>query len=130
MSASTLKRLVTGAFLFALLLLGARTCQSESAAAEIQFRVDRGGAELRELYVVLARDGDPDPVGSFRGHFEGGTGGDAGTWLLTAESGTYHLELQARTTSGTEFFERTVVLEDGARITVPFALGDGSGPPR
>lgn len=123
MKAATIKRYAGLALLLALVMLTARTCETETASAEIHFRLDEGGAELRHLYAILQTSGDPDPIGYFEKAYEQGTRGDAGTWPLTVGAGTYRLEITLTDASGrTTLQERTVILEDGTRSVVPLSL--------
>lgn len=111
---SMIKRIVSLAFLAVLLLLTARTCETESAECVLQFRVDgEAGARLRELRVRLLEPTGPEVLGQFRKVYRTPPVGDAGRWPLTTAAGDYRLELEVVTDDGASEYTRAIVLEDG-----------------
>jgi hypothetical protein len=110
--------LASVAFLVALTLLTARTCQTQSASAEVQIRVGEAGADLRELDLELRRPGEQEVLGFFRRSFERGADPVAARWPVRADAGMYRLAIRLRSARGSVRVERALHIEDGATVTI------------
>jgi len=106
------------AFVIAVVLLGTRTCHTESVSADIHFRVGAAGGELRRLEVELYRPGEDELLGFYRQSFDRGTGREAGRWPLRADAGVYRMKIVAVSTGGTVRIDRGVDVQDNAVITI------------
>ena len=110
------KRIISIAFLAAVVLLGARTCSTESAECSIRFELGEA-AGVESLEVRLFRGKESTPLGHFR-KFYGDTGGPLAVWPLTVAPGPYRLEGELRTATGLRSFGQEVRLEDGHQTYV------------
>jgi hypothetical protein len=106
------------AFLLALVFLTTRTCRSESASADIRFRVGAAGAGLRGLSAELFRPGEEEVLGFYRRDYQQGSGSEAGRWTVHADPGLYRMVIALRSTGGTERVERGLEIFDGAVVTI------------
>ncbi len=113
------KRVLSIAFVAAMVFFGARTCQVESADCELVFRFKEAApGGLMELQVRLFERGDAtEPIGTFSKFYDGTPGAPA-RWPLVISTGTYVLEGTIRTGSGTFPFEREITLVDGEALSV------------
>lgn len=113
------RRWVAGAaFLLAVGVLASRTCHSESASAEVRFRVGAAGGDLQRLEAELFRPGEGEVLGFYRRSFDRGVVGEAGRWPLRADAGVYQVKVALVSPRGTARVERAVELQDGAVITI------------
>jgi hypothetical protein len=110
--------LAGAAFLIALAVLSSRTCRSESASAEVRFRVGQAGGDLRQLEAELFRPGDDELIGFYRRSYDRGVLGEAGRWPLRADPGLYRMKIALVSSGGTTRVDRGVDLRDGAVVTI------------
>jgi len=108
------------AFLMAVGFLSTRTCRSESASAEIRFRVGDAGARLERLDAELYRPGEQDVLGYYRRFYDraGGSRAEAGRWPLRADAGMYRMVIDLTTQTGKVRVERGLEIQDRAVITI------------
>tara|TARA_R110002096_G_scaffold44526_6_gene120173 strand:- start:81356 stop:81745 length:390 start_codon:yes stop_codon:yes gene_type:complete len=114
------KRLISIAFVAAVVFFGAKTCQVESADCELVFRFqDAVPGRLVELQVDLfERGGSSEPLGTFRKYYENGEVGAPARWPLVISAETYRLEGEITTDAGRFPFEREITLVDGEALSV------------
>ncbi len=114
------KRVISIAFVAALVFFGAKTCQVESADCELVFRfADPVPAALVELQVRLYEKGDgSEPIGTFGKFYPNGKAGPPARWPLVISAETYRIEGEITTTEGRHPFEREVTLKDGEALSI------------
>lgn len=115
-----LRRVISIAFVAAVVLLGARTCQVESAECQLVFRFqEQPPAGLVELQVRLFDEGEGDePLGAFQKNYQDGIEGPPARWPLVVSAGTYRIEGEIVTREQSYLFERDVKLVDGEALTI------------
>jgi hypothetical protein len=128
----TVKRVLSIAFLAALVMLGARTCSTEAAECTLSFSVEpeRAG-ELQDVEVRLLEPEGHEVLGQFRAVQDAHPRSDLGRWQLTVPAGEYRLEIEITTARGRREFERTIELQDRAEIVLhldPY-LGESTSAP-
>jgi|TARA_R110000868_G_scaffold177884_1_gene417038 hypothetical protein len=114
------KRILSIAFVAAVVFFGARTCQVESADCELVFRFrDPVPGELVELQVRLFDTEDnSEPIGTFSKYYEGGATGAPARWPLVISAETYRLEGEIITSKGRFPIERKITLVDGEALSI------------
>ena len=116
------KRILSIAFVAAIVFFGARTCQVESADCELVFRFrDAPEVKLVQLEVRLY-DEEPTPesesLGQFTKYYEDGRPGAEARWPLVISAGDYWIGGEIRTAAKTVPFSREVTLVDGESLSV------------
>ncbi len=116
------KRILSIAFVAAIVFFGARTCQVESADCELVFRFrDAPKVQLVELEVRLY-DEEPtiesESLGQFTKYYEDGRAGAEARWPLVISAGDYWIGGEIRTAGKTVSFTREVTLVDGEALSV------------
>lgn len=116
----TAKRLISIAFVAAVVFFGAKTCQVESADCELVFRFrDPVTVELVELHVRLYEKGEGgEPTGTFRKYYQAGQAGPEARWPLVISADTYRVEGEIITRNGPKPFETEVTLVDGEALSI------------
>ena len=114
------KRVLSIAFVAAVVFFCARTCQVESADCELVFRFrDPVPGKLVELQVRLFEIGDrSEPIGTFSKYYEDGALGAPATWPLVISAERYRLEGEITTGIGSFPFEREITLVDGEALSI------------
>ena len=109
------KRYISIAFVAAVVMLGAKTCEVESADCELVFRFQSPvPVKLVELQVRLYEmDDSEEPVGTFQRYYHQGGDGPEARWPLVIAADTYRIEGEILTSEGLKPFEREIVLVDG-----------------
>ncbi|MCP4446807.1 MAG: hypothetical protein GY811_15885 [Myxococcales bacterium] len=115
-----IRRVLSVAFVAAVVFFGAKTCQVESADCELVFRFrDAVPNKLVELQVRLYDPGETsEPIGTFKKYYQDGQAGPPAKWPLVISAGTYDLDGEIITETGRHAFEREVTLVDGEALSL------------
>jgi hypothetical protein len=112
------KRAISVAFVVGLVMLFARTCETEAAECTLVFRVaPASAAEVLEARARLLDD-DGEVIGTFRYVQGKKPRTELGRWPLQVPASDYILELELETAAGRASHERKVTLSDRAEVTV------------
>jgi len=116
----TVKRVLSIAFVAAVVFLGAQVFKVDSADCELVFRFRKAPTvELVELQVRLYEKGQSgELVGEFKKYYQGGKPGPQASWPLVISAGRYRLEGEIVTGAGSRPVEKEVELVDGEAQSV------------